>query len=182
MLFRSKPQGPALCPLCPPNMFGGFGIGGVPFGKGGNPSIGTNQVPPKKGNEKDAGFPWELFKKLGEELPGKLKGAYDKGKKSLDDFFTKMGNPEKALENGMYDLGKELGKIGKNLDPKVMDQMLKQFNKDFNNTFSNLGIAKFDSKLPTKLNIKPEKSGGLSVQTVYHGTSKSAEAGIKQTG
>ena len=135
------PQSAADCPNCPPGMYGGKGVGGAPFGKGGNPSIGTKQGNPKKGNEKDAGFPWELFKKLGKELTDKLKDAFNKGKKGLDDFFKMMGNPEKALEKGMHDFGKELGKLGKNLDPKVMDQMLKQFNKDFNNTFGNGNIS-----------------------------------------
>lgn len=43
------PQSAADCPNCPPGMYGGKGVGGAPFGKGGNPNIGTKQGNPTKG-------------------------------------------------------------------------------------------------------------------------------------
>lgn len=65
------PQSPADCPNCPPGMYGGNGVGPRQFGSGGNPNIGTEQDPDKRGDAKDAGYPW-----------GKDK---DKDKKKKDD-------------------------------------------------------------------------------------------------
>ena len=62
------PQSPADCPNCPPGMYGGNGVAPRQFGEGGNPSIGTEQDPARSGDEKDAGFPWEILGKVGDTI------------------------------------------------------------------------------------------------------------------
>lgn len=54
-----RPQDPAQCPNCPPNMYGGNGIGPRQFGSGGNPNIGTQQPAPRSGDSADANL-WGL--------------------------------------------------------------------------------------------------------------------------
>jgi len=48
------PQSAANCPNCPPGMYGGSGVGGTPFGQGGNPTIGTRQGDPEAGGPENA--------------------------------------------------------------------------------------------------------------------------------
>jgi hypothetical protein len=74
------PQSAANCPNCPPGMFGGNGVGGRPFGRGGNPSIGTKQGNPTKGGPKDAnlyGINYKTGKK--QKLSPKDYAAYKAG-------------------------------------------------------------------------------------------------------
>ena len=53
-----RPQSPAECPNCPPDMYGGVtpGTGGG-FGTGTPPKLGTQQGPPTSGGPDDAGYP-----------------------------------------------------------------------------------------------------------------------------
>ena len=53
-----RPQSPAECPNCPPDMYGGAtpGTGGG-FGTGTPPKLGTQQGPPTSGGPDDAGYP-----------------------------------------------------------------------------------------------------------------------------
>jgi len=84
------PQSPADCPNCPPGMYGGNGIGPRQFGSGGNPSIGTKQGDPKSGDAKDAGFPWELFKKGKESISSFANQAFLAGTKIIKGIATNL--------------------------------------------------------------------------------------------
>ena len=72
-----QPLGGGNCPNCPEGSYGGHGfapLNPADFGSGGDPTIGTEQIPPKSGDAKDAGFPWGWFNK-------KKKDTYDPDKK-----------------------------------------------------------------------------------------------------
>ena len=137
------PQGPADCPNCPPGMYGGNGVGGTPFGQGGNPSIGSRQGDPTKGGPEDAGFPWELFKKGLQKFGEAIKDSWENAKKTVNDVGKAINDPKKAFEHGMHDLGQEMSKL-KDLNPSDFKKVADSLSKSLNN-YSNNNVADFSA-------------------------------------
>ena len=103
------PQSAANCPNCPPGMYGGNGVGGQPYGQGGNPNIGTKQGDPTKGGPGNANL-WGYNNKTGkkEKLSAKDYAAYKAGG---GDAAAKKGKSIKDIiaqgkkNLGQYDSG-----------------------------------------------------------------------------
>ena len=106
------PQDDADCPNCPPGMYGGSGVGGTPFGQGGDPDIGTRQGDPEAGGPEDAGFPWDLWDKLkdlGKDLLDDIKDIIDDAKDTFDDIFDWTDDKDIASDAADHSLGEGLG-------------------------------------------------------------------------
>lgn len=141
------PQGPADCPNCPPGMFGGFGFGGggisgflanlFGWGSGsskGSPTIGTQQVDPKSGDAKDAGFPWQMFKNISDVITDNAKNAWNLATTIADKYFDMFEDAKTSTQLGLYELGKTFSEQSKNIGDNYnsyfndLQKIINQFN------------------------------------------------------
>jgi len=105
------PQSSANCPNCPSGMYGGSGVGGTPFGQGGNPTIGDKQGDPQAGGPEDAGWPWGLLDNLmdlGQDLLDGITDAIDNAIDTFDDIFNLTDDKDIATDEADYALGEGL--------------------------------------------------------------------------